>query len=314
MRRKTLYKFILLIMVTVATAIAIVSIVIFPIISSRIAKRSFARSAPGPSATGTIPAAIPSYGYTRQIFTNVQGQSLVYYLYIPKNYNPQQKYPVVLLLHGDGEKIVPRKTEAQNQTRLLRLPYVRVWTTGFSIPGSPQVQLHWPSFIVVPQITTAERWIDGVIHMGFYVPTKKPSIALSLTKQLMGTLPYAYPGIDEKRRYITGITSGAYGVWDAIERWPDYFAAAVPIAGVGNPLQVAVLKNLPIWVFHGARDHVVDVSCSRIMIRAIREAGGKPRYTEFPTLAHGTWYDAYSLPGAPEPVAGFFSWFFAQKK
>lgn len=132
--------------------------------------------------------------------------------------------------------------------------------------------------------------------------------------QLLDLLQYKYPDIDESRRYITGISSGAYGVWDAIERWPNYFAAAAPVAGVGNPLKAAVLKHLPIWAFHGSSDHVVDVSGSRNMIRAIRAAGGKPRYSEFPKLGHGTWSDAYSLPGAPKPVAGFFSWLFSQKK
>ena len=307
MKRQTLYKFFLLI--TMAVVIAIfASIVIFPAIS-QVGKRSSAQS-----LLKNAPVIVPMHGYIRRIFTNAQGQSLVYYLYIPKNYNPQQKYPLVLLLHGDGEKISPKRTPAQNEIALLRQLYVRVWVADYTAPRNPEIQQHWPSFIVVPQIPVPQKWINGAVHKGYYIQTKQPSTVLLLTMQLLDSLQYAYPGIDENRRYITGISSGAYGVWDAIERWPNYFAAAAPVAGVGNPLKAAVLKHLPIWVFHGAKDGSVNVSGSRNMVRAIRAAGGKPRYTEFPNRPHGTWYDAYSLPGGPDPVAGFFPWLFSQKK
>ena len=307
LKRQTLYKFILLIIIAVVVVL-VACIVLLPA-NSQVSKQSSAQS-----VTTYTPVPIQTNGYIRRVFTNAQGQSLVYYLYIPNNYNPQQKYPLVLLLHGDGEKIRPKRTPAQNEIQLLRQSYVRVWTASYNAPHNPEIQQHWPSFIVIPQITAAERWINGAVHKGYYIPTKQPGIALQLTMQLMDALSYEYPAIDVNRRYITGISSGAYGVWDAMERWPDYFAAAAPVAGVGNPLQAAVLKNLPIWVFHGAKDRTVDVSGSRNMIRAIRKAGGKPRYTEFPNRPHGTWYDAYSLPGARYPVAGFFPWLFSQRK
>jgi predicted peptidase len=306
LRRQMLYKFFLLI--TIAVIVATITIIVILPAMSQVAKRSPAQTMP------KHPSVPITYGYSRQLFTNAQGQSLVYYLYLPRNYNPHKEYPLVLLLHGDGEKINPQKTQAQNETALLRNWYVRVWTAGYTAPNNPEIQQHWPSFIVVPQITDSEKWIDGAVHKGYDVQTKQPSTALFLTMQLLNALPYKYPDIDASRRYITGISSGAYGVWDAIERWPTYFAAAAPIAGLGNPLKAALLTHLPIWVFHGSSDHSVDVSGSRNMVKAIRAAGGKPRYTEFRNLGHGTWADAYSLPGAPQPVAGFFPWFFSQKK
>jgi predicted peptidase len=299
---------IILLTITAAVAAIVLSVIIFPVIS-RAVKLPSAHEVSGETS---------KHGYIKRIFTDGKGQSLVYYLYIPSNYNPQQKYPLVLLLHGDGEKSNPKKTPAQNQTALLKQLYVRVWTSAYSAPDNPQIQQRWPCFVVVPQITTSQQWINVSLHkgfymQGFYVQKKQPAIGLLMTMHLLDALQREYSGIDASRRYITGISSGAFGVWDAIERWLNYFAAAAPISGAGDPAKAALLKNLPIWIFHGGRDNVVTVRGSRNMVAAIRKAGGKPYYTEFPGLKHGVWGNVYALPGAPQPVATFFPWLFSQR-
>ena len=130
----------------------------------------------------------------------------------------------------------------------------------------------------------------------------------------MDTLQRKYTGIDARRLYITGLSNGGYGTWDAIERWPDYFAAAAPIAGAGDPSKAAVLKDMPIWAFHGSADTVIPVSGSRDMIAAIEAAGGHPRYTEFPGAGHGVWGYVYSLNDSSERVTNFFPWLFSQHR
>ncbi len=298
----------------IATSIALVlCFMILPLVS-RMIGQSFAHG-----ETREMVAFVLKHGYIRRVFTNSEGKSLVYYLYIPSNYNPHQKYPLVLLLEGDGEKSNPKKTLAQNQSVILKNPYVSVWTSAYVGTHNPDIQQHWSSFVIVPQISSAQQWINvtpskGFYAKGFYVQKKQPSTGLLMTMQLLDALQREYSGIDASRRYITGISSGAYGVWDAIERWPDYFAAAAPVAGAGDPSKAARLKNLPIWAFHGSKDHTVAVSGSRNMIAAIKAIGGKPQYTEFPGLGHGTWNNVYSLPGAPQPVPTFFSWLFSQKR
>jgi dienelactone hydrolase len=114
-----------------------------------------------------------------------------------------------------------------------------------------------------------------------------------------------YPNIDPHRLYITGLSMGGYGTWDAIERWPDYFAAAAPLAGAGDPSKASRLVNLPIWAFHGSGDGDVPVSSSRDMIEAIKVAGGHPRYTEYASAGHDIWIMVYSTPA-------FMSWLFSQ--
>ena len=294
-----------IIIVVIATTI-ISSIIIYPRISHVLIS---AHSAPKNTS-----APLAKHSYVKKVFTNTQGEQLVYYLYIPSNYTPHQKYPLVLLLHGGGEKSNPKNTPAQNQAVILNQPYVQVWTSAYILPDNPAIQQHWPSFVVVPQITTAQQWVDANVRKGSYVQTQQPTTVLTMTLQLLDALQREYTGIDANRRYITGISSGAFGVWDAIERWPDYFAAAAPLAGAGDPSKVAGIKNLPIWAFHGAKDDSVPVSGSRDMIAALKASGGDPRYTEFPNSTHVIWNNVYSLPDASTRVANFFPWLFFQKR
>jgi predicted peptidase len=239
--------------------------------------------------------------FTTHVFTDAQGHKMTYYLYVPAYYNPQQKYPLVLLLHGGGERGKSKSTAAQNRQLLLSQPYVQIWE-------QPIIQDHWPSFIVVPQIIGGtDRWVNVPAHVSSYKMQAEPSTSLMMAKEIVDAVQKQYSDIDANRLYITGISMGGFGVWDAIERWPNYFAAAAPVSGAGDPSKAAVLKQLPIWDFHGTKDTTVPVSGSRDMIAAIKAAGGHPHYTEFPGATHVIWTQAYSLPG-------FLPWFFSQRR
>jgi predicted peptidase len=113
--------------------------------------------------------------------------------------------------------------------------------------------------------------------------------------------------IDAARLYITGLSMGGYGVWDAIQRHPDRFAAAAPICGGGDPAQAKRISDIPLWAFHGAKDTAVKPQRSREMIEAIKAAGGDPKYTEYPDAEHNSWSPTYANPD-------FYAWLFAQRK
>jgi predicted peptidase len=100
---------------------------------------------------------------------------------------------------------------------------------------------------------------------------------------------------------------GGYGTWDLLARHPKMFAAAVPVCGGGDESMAAVMKDVPIWCFHGGADPTVPTQRSRNMIKAIKEAGGNPKYTEYPGVGHNSWDKAYSEPELP-------GWLFAQVK
>jgi predicted peptidase len=250
------------------------------------------------------PSAVPSptsaaSNFLTCPFSDVHGTAMPYYLAVPKRLSPFGKYPLVLLLHGGGERGGSTNTPAQNRSLLLGQPYVQVWQ-------SPAVQGKWPSFIVVPQVMNSNRWVDvspaqGSYHLGF-----QPTDSLRMAKEIVDGLQQEYPEIDPTRLYITGISMGGYGVWDAIERWPSYFAAAAPVSGGGDPTKAKELTHLPIWAFHGANDGDPPPSASRAMIQAIRAAGGHPRYTEIPQAGHDIWMQVYSSPA-------FLSWLFSQQ-
>lgn len=267
----------------------------------------------GPSTKKILPT-LSTGGFSTNLFTDASNNTMVYYLYTPANYTPQKKYPLVLLMPGGGERYNPAISLQQNNDIQMNATYVRVWSSVYGAPNNPQVQIKYPSFIVVPQIRNNQQWVDVPSSQGPYIQAPQPTASLLDAKALLDLLQSTYAGIDANRLYITGISLGAYGIWDAIERWPNYFAAAAPIAGGGDPSRVADITKLPIWDFHGAQDNIVPVSGSRTMIAALQKAGGHPIYTEYPNQKHGSWANAYCLGNASEPATGFYAWLFAQKK
>ena len=102
--------------------------------------------------------------------------------------------------------------------------------------------------------------------------------------------------VDPRRIYLTGLSMGGYGTWSLAARAPDRFAAIVPICGGGSPDNAEKLKNLPIWVFHGAKDRVVPVSRSEQMVEAIKAVGGNVKFTVYPDVAHDSWTETYNDP------------------
>ena len=112
--------------------------------------------------------------------------------------------------------------------------------------------------------------------------------------------------IDEKRRYVMGISLGGYGTWHLIGSRPEKFAAAIPICGGGDPDMANNMINVPIWAFHGDKDRNVPVHLTRDVISAVRAAGGSPKYTEY-SAGHDIWNRVYNTPG-------LLDWLFAQKK
>ena len=123
-------------------------------------------------------------------------------------------------------------------------------------------------------------------------PTEQLRLAIEMADKLAKELP-----IDRRRIYITGLSMGGFGTWDAVVRRPNFFAAAVPICGGGDVEQAAKLKNLPIWAFHGDADPVVPVEGTTAMIESIRKSGGEPKMTIYPEV--GT---TVGQPPTPIPI------------
>lgn len=134
-----------------------------------------------------------------------------------------------------------------------------------------------PFVIVAPQVPAGGRWTVG-------------RVAAALDDAL------ARYRIDERRVYLTGLSMGGFGTWEAITRMPERFAAAVPICGGGLPLGAEAARGVPVWAFHGAMDTVVPVEASVGMVRALRAAGGDVRFTVYPDAGHDSWTETYANP------------------
>lgn len=220
------------------------------------------------------------------------GLALPYRLFVPADCDAKIRCGLLLFLHGAGE----RGTDNQAQLKNDALAWI-----------APQAQAGHPTVVVYPQCPADMQWVDAPWAEGTYsmaeTAISKPMVAvMSLLAALRQGLP-----IDANRIFVTGLSMGGYGTFDIIARNPALFAGALPLCGGGDPSQAPALRDLPIWIFHGDSDPAVPVRGSRQMVRALRDAGGSPRYTEVAGWGHDIWTRAYQDPNV-------LRWLLAQKK
>ncbi|MEM6782370.1 MAG: prolyl oligopeptidase family serine peptidase [Bacteroidota bacterium] len=193
--------------------------------------------------------------------------ALDYALALPEGYedDPEATWPLVLFLHGSGE-------------RGDDLHLVAVHGPLKEIRGG----VAFPFVLVAPQLP-AERPYWDARELG------------ALLDHIEATLR-----IDATQIYVTGLSMGGYGTWDLVLHHPDRFAAAVPICGGSFPFRARTLAGTPIWVFHGALDTVVPLERSAEMARAIQAVGGDVKLTVYPEAGHDSWSDTYANPAVYE--------------
>jgi pimeloyl-ACP methyl ester carboxylesterase len=224
---------------------------------------------------------------TPRTFADGNGHTLPYRLFVPTTI-PSQKVPLILFFHGAYE----RGTDNRGQVSV-NAPLQLIDATS---------QTQNPCFFAAPQCPPDQQWVAMPWGDASGMQPASPSWPLAAAMQMLDSLIKEYPSIDQTRLYIVGLSMGGYATWDAICRWPDRFAAAIPICGGGDSSKVAPIVSLPIWAFHSADDGIVPVTRTRQMITAIKNRGGTPKYTEFctnglPCYGHYSWGPSYDEPG-----------------
>jgi predicted peptidase len=253
-----------------------------------------------------------------------RGTTLPYRLFVPDGLTEDKAFPLVLALHGSGE----RGSDNENHVRSHRL--AEGWAEA-------KIQKRHPCFVLAPQCPLKKQWVNAAWSGGSYRISRTPvSAELACVSNLVNRLIKKYP-IDEDRIYVTGISMGGFAVWDLIMRYPGRFAAAVPMSGDGDKSRVASIAHVPIWNFHGENDEAVPVAGSRDIIVALEHAGtecvfthadfrsggrkpmsdktlarrikqnAKLLYTEYPGAGHVIWAESYDNPRLIE-------WVFSQKR
>jgi predicted peptidase len=219
--------------------------------------------------------------FEKYVYQSTQ-DTLPYRLLRPKDLNENKKYPLVLFLHGKGE----RGSDNIQQLKYITVPFL-----------NEKNRNDFPCFLVVPQCPENETWT----YPNWY---KEPQEPISSVIKLIDSLS-ALPFIDNTKIYVVGLSMGGFATWYLITRHPEKFAAAVPICG-GDWSQVDKFKYTAIWAFHGARDKVVYPDQSRRMIEALKKVGAKPKYTEYKKAEHDSWTPAFNEPD-------LFPWLFGKQ-
>ncbi len=209
-----------------------------------------------------------------------RNDTLPYRLLKPVNPQAKKTFPLVIFLHGAGER------GNDNEVQIKHI------TESFLDPDN---RGRHACYLIAPQCPKKMSWSNHSRDGKTVTLKEKPTKPMQLLIELIEKIEREFP-VDKSRIYVTGLSMGGYGTWDLIARYPDRFAAAIPICGGGDSQTAQRIYHVPLWAFHGARDKVVDPVQSRTMIQAIQDAGGDPGYTEYPDVEHDSWVYAYREP------------------
>tara|TARA_R110001583_G_scaffold145096_1_gene297122 strand:+ start:65690 stop:66484 length:795 start_codon:yes stop_codon:yes gene_type:complete len=224
--------------------------------------------------------------------------TLNYRVLFPKNFSKEKKYPVVLFLHGSGER------GNDNELQL---------THGSSLFLQKNTRENFPAIVLFPQCSLDDYWSDVEIDRSTKPITFKfqnkaePTKSLGLVIQLMDSL-LQKSFVKKDQVYVMGLSMGGMGTFEILARRPDLFTAAVPICGGGNPSTAKLYaKNTKLWIFHGAKDDVVSPQFSIEMVKGIMNAGGSPNFTLYENANHNSWDAAFAEPN-------LLPWLFSKKR
>ena len=215
------------------------------------------------------------HGFLNKVHKDDDGKESKYVVFVPHGYTGEKPVPVVMFLHGAGSTGDDGKKQVSGIAAEIR-----------------RKEKEFPAIVVFPQ-SQKRTWRadseDGKRAMAILAETEK-----------------TYK-VDDKRVYLTGLSMGGFGTWSLAAAHPDKWAAIVPVCGGGDTKAAAKIKDLPCWCFHGDADPTVKVDLSRNMIKAIKDAGGSPKYTEYPDVKHDSWTKAYASKE-------LYTWLWEQKR
>ena len=212
---------------------------------------------------------------SKETFTTTQGV-LPYRMYVPDSILPGQKPAFVLFLHGAGER------GTDNELQLLH---------GVKEFMAEDIRSEYYFILIAPQCPESARWVE----VDWTKPSHKMppiSVPLKQTFALMDSLTAAY-NVDTNQIYVTGLSMGGFGTWDALCRRPHYFAAAMPVCGGGDETLAGTIAHVPVRAFHGKLDHLVIPARTTNMVNAINLNGGHAQAIIFGDVGHLCWNRVY---------------------
>lgn len=221
-----------------------------------------------------------------------KGNTLPYRILYPENFDPSKKYPLLLFLHGAGERGKDNEKQLVHGSRLFI---------------SEENRKKFPAIVLVPQCPKESFWASTKIdrsvqpykiEFDYTVDPTWPLVAANeLVKQIIRE-----GSVDPTKVYITGLSMGGMGTFESVYRYPDLYAAALPICGGGDALHYDKrIRKTAFWVFHGAADAVVNVKLSQEMVEKLKSLKAEVKYSEYPGVNHNSWDNAFA-------ESDFLSW------
>lgn len=200
--------------------------------------------------------------------------------------------PLVIFLHGAGERGNDNRAQLKHCIKYFL---------------DDTVTSRYPFLLMMPQCPNERRWVNTDWSLPEHTMDSVPTVELRGVMAVLDSLTEC-GAVDSTRVYISGISMGGFGVWDALQRWPERFAAAIAICGGGDPAYADAMKDVPIYIFHGLRDGVVMPSRSIQMYDELKNIGNNEVVlVTYPEFGHGCWDEAFS-------TSGLFKWLFGKKK
>jgi predicted peptidase len=218
-----------------------------------------------------------------------KGETLPYRILFPLNFDPTKKYPLILVLHGAGERGNNNEDQLKYGTNLFLKDTIREKYEAIVIYPQCPAEGYWSNVDI--EIDSATRK-DKFIFRHDAPPTKAMQELMGLVDEFLDK-----PFVNKHRVYVGGLSMGGMGTFEIIGRMPNTFAAAFAMCGGDNTLNAKkYAKKVPLWVFHGEKDGTVPYTHSESIVAAIKEAGGDPRYTLYMHDDHNCWDDAFKEP------------------
>jgi len=218
----------------------------------------------------------PGEGFLARSYRSSTGETMQYRLFVAPGYDAAKKYPIVLWLHDAGG----RGSDNLKQISGSNFPGSHIWTTA-------ENQVRYHAFVLAPQVDITKGWARPHAN--------GPPVSIRLALEILDAVEKEY-SIDPERVYVAGQSMGGEGVWAELSNSPGRFAAAIALCGYGDASMIPHVAKVPVWIFQGQADPVVPVEKAREWVAALKQAGGNPKYTEYPGIGHAVWEVAFSEP------------------
>ncbi len=223
-------------------------------------------------------------------YTHTDGSVMPYRLFLPTDYDSRKSYPVVVFLNGNGHQGTDNEAQLGNMIQTL---------------FTKQVQMR-EAIVIAPQCSVGKRWVETDWTQGNYDDSYADKTELKKVVRIVNEVCSEYSA-NQNRIYAIGLSMGGIGTWSLLMTYSKVFAAGIPVCGAADLNKISILKNIPIWTFHGDADTTVPYAGTEAIVEAIEAAGGtKIKFTTYEGGNHFIWDTAAS-------TYGLIDWLFSQK-